>query len=555
MENKKPSIKLNWIDRTLMGIAPRAALKRIRAKATIAALDSTGYIVPGKNRRSVKGWNPLPGSADEDIVHQTNALRAGSRDLTQNTPIASGALKRIRTNVVGTGLILQSRIDYKFLGLSEEKANEWEVNAEREFGLWAEDIYCDAELTSNFYQLQAMAMYNTALSGDVFALLPAFRVKGFPYDLKVKLIEADRCSNPNMTSSGLLANGHHLIDGIEKDKNGRPIKYHFRKRRALNVEIFDWTSVRAFAPSGRRNVLHLLDKERPGQTRGVPILAPVMEALKQMARYSEAELMSTIIASFFTVFVKQISPQTGGMQANFLPDDNINNQPAAGEEPTTTEEKNYEMAPGMFNYMDLDEDVSFANPQRPNPQFEPFFLAFCKQVGSSLELPFEELILHFSSSYSASRAALLQAWKFYRSRRSWLSLNFCKPIYYTWLSEAVAKGRLSAPGFFDDYGIAMAWAGSEWVGAGMGQIDPKKETEAANLRVDKFLSTREQEHIAIYGGSQGRFAGIVNRSVREEKLINDERKALGVETQEAVPGNQMDSGNDDKNIDDMEDER
>lgn len=48
------------------------------------------------------------------------------------------------------------------------------------------------------------------------------------------------------------------------------------------------------------------------------------------------------------------------------------------------------------------------NPGRPNPNFDPFVIAVLKQIGAALEIPYEILIMAFSSNYSASRAAILE---------------------------------------------------------------------------------------------------------------------------------------------------
>ncbi len=56
--------------------------------------------------------------------------------------------------------------------------------------------------------------------------------------------------------------------------------------------------------TGRRNILHVIDRERAGQVRGVPVLAPVLEALKQLGRYTEAEINAAVISAMFTVFVE-----------------------------------------------------------------------------------------------------------------------------------------------------------------------------------------------------------------------------------------------------------
>ena len=35
-------------------------------------------------------------------------------------------------------------------------------------------------------------------------------------------------------------------------------------------------------------------------------------------------------------------------------------------------------------------------------------------------------------------------------RREWLADDFCRPCYEVWMSEAVARGRIYAPGFFQN---------------------------------------------------------------------------------------------------------
>ena len=65
----------------------------------------------------------------------------------------------------------------------------------------------------------------------------------------------------------------------------------------------EWTARDAFSPSGRRNVLHLYRKKRPGQTRGVPYLSGIIEIVKQLGEYTQAEVDAAVNAAFYTVFV------------------------------------------------------------------------------------------------------------------------------------------------------------------------------------------------------------------------------------------------------------
>jgi capsid protein len=94
------------------------------------------------------------------------------------------------------------------------------------------------------------------------------------------------------------------------------------------------------------------------------------------------------------------------------------------------------------------EKAEFANPTRPNANFDPFFLSFCRQIGVALELPFELLVKHFTASYSASRAALEMAWQFFRKRRVGSPARLVQPVYEWMMEEAVASGRLARPGLF-----------------------------------------------------------------------------------------------------------
>ena len=106
----------------------------------------------------------------------------------------------------------------------------------------------------------------------------------------------------------------------------------------------------------------------------------------------------------------------------------------------------------------------------------------------------------------------------FRMRREWLVSAFCQPVYEEWLTEAVLKGRIEAPGFFDDPAIRAAWCGAEWYGDAQGQLDPLKEAEAAKLRVEEGFSTREREAAELTGMT---FDTIVAVRRQEEQARRD----------------------------------
>ena len=78
--------------------------------------------------------------------------------------------------------------------------------------------------------------------------------------------------------------------------------------------------------------------------------------------------------------------------------------------------------------------------------------------------------------------------------------DFCQPVYEIWLSEAVARGRIHAPGFFQDPLIRAAWCRAQWIGPVQGSLDPLKEAQAAVLQIQHALTTHEQVTMEVSGG-------------------------------------------------------
>ena len=63
----------------------------------------------------------------------------------------------------------------------------------------------------------------------------------------------------------------------------------------------------------------------------------------------------------------------------------------------------------------------------------------------------------FSSNYSASRGALNEFWRTCGVLRDSFAADFCQPAYEKCVAEGVARGRINAPGFFDDQAVAKAY--------------------------------------------------------------------------------------------------
>jgi len=458
-------------------------------------------------KRSLKEWtSAMFMTADDALLPAAQTLRSRSYDAMRNQPAAKGAIRKIFEGIIGSGLRLQASIDRDFLKLTEEQAQEWQTKTQQEFRLWSESSNCDFSRQQTFSKLQRLALSSQLVAGDCFVLLPLKPFPGVPYDLRVQLIDADRVCNPND-----LGDTAEIAGGIERDEDGVPIAAHIRTPHpAANLYIQPkaaWQRIPIYGrKTGRRNILHLIDIERIGQTRGEPILSPVIDTLKQISKYTEAELSAAVINAMLTIAIERPLGDTLSGSSPFGYEE--------GEEPWLRN-NNYKLGPGTIWDMPPGEKASAMAATRPSAQFDPFFLANMKLIGMALGIPYEILINHFSSSYSASRAAMLEFYKHCVNCRDGFAEAFTQPIYESFLTEAIYKGRINAPGFLSDPFKRLAYSGAYWIGPAQGQIDEVKEVEAANKRVLYGFSTRDAEAQKLTGTP---YSDIVQAQAIEQRI-------------------------------------
>jgi len=94
-------------------------------------------------------------------------------------------------------------------------------------------------------------------------------------DLRIQLIGADRVRTPQSKAQDPL-----VIGGVETNKAGEVIAHHLKNTHPLSQQTGAEEKRQRVKVSGdktgRRNVLHLMNRERIGQRCGVPFLAPVI---------------------------------------------------------------------------------------------------------------------------------------------------------------------------------------------------------------------------------------------------------------------------------------
>lgn len=493
---------LSLIDRLVARVAPLHAVQRARARVQLDALqqlgDATsalagGYASNDQADPFMRRWGAVPRSAAADTLPGLRTQRGQSRDLVRNNPIAAAAINTNCVRAVGTGLAYSAQPHLPTLGWTAEQGAAWAAEVQAEFSLWADSPECDWLGDQNFYEKQDLTLRAMLESGDVFTVLPDGEASAtMPYRLRLQTLEADRVGNPN---GG--ADTPEVMAGIRRKPGGGSIDafyvYNVHPGSAIlpggsSMYAGEWVQ-RIGSRSGRRRMLQHFKRLRPEQPRGVPYLAPVMGLFKLLGTYTDAEVKAAVVSAFLTVFIE--APVASGPAPVFGMAPNAPAGGPAGDEIALGPAHVVGTAPG--------EKVTTVNPGRPNPAFGDFVQAVLDQLGAGLFIGSEMLMKKYATSYTAARAAFLDAWKHLLDMRTLLARSFCQPALETWMAEAVAMGRISAPGFFTDPRLRWAYTRAAWRGDSQGSLNPKDEVTAYIAARDGRLITNERATWELFG--------------------------------------------------------
>jgi lambda family phage portal protein len=168
--------------------------------------------------------------------------------------------------------------------------------------------------------------------------------------------------------------------------------------------------------------------------------------------------------------------------------------------------------------------LKFNAPARPAAaQFSQFEATVLRRVAAGLGMSYEQVSRDYSqTNYSSARASLLEAWKFMQGRSEFMATNFADHAYALWLEEAINNGDVELPAGAPDFYEARAdWVTCRWIGPGRGWIDPNKEAQASQMKIDAGLSTLEDE-----AAEQGKDW---QELLEQRAFERDEQKRLGLQ--------------------------
>jgi len=497
-------------------IDPQQPVRRPRRSSRAGRAAAFAGYEGAKHKRPNLGWNPGFGSADEDLLNDLPALRERSRDLYRNNPLGASAIDTMVDNVVGSGFYPQSRVDGELLGWSEQRVEDWQRRTEDGFRRWSR--YADAGGRLAFEEMTRLICRQVLDNGEIFQQRRYLEEPRRPYGLAWDCIEADRVDTPygRKTEPAVRA-------GIVFDENGGPQAYYINKKHPGDMTVggyqrtSEWIKIPRADGDGRPNILHIYEMLRPGQSRGVPLLTPVITAIKQLCDYLEAEVVAAHVNACFAAAITMDSPEEFAARRQ---DTDLNSGRSSANPPIES------LEPGAVYYLNAGESVEAINATRPNSNSSGFVEMFCRLIGAAVGLPFELLLKNFSkTNYSSARAALLEARRKFKRMQLWLVRTWCQPVWELLVEEMVLRNELAIP-------LAEFTARREllcrafWLTPRWGWVDPTNEVEAMLLAVQGDIDT-----LANVAGENGAdWVEVLQQRAREKKM----KQKLGL-AEESAP--------------------
>lgn len=444
----------------------------------------------------LRSWTPDLQSADGELLPELDTLRARTADMIRNHGLTSGAVQTHLDNIIGAGLRLSAKPDWRVLGLDREWAREWQRDVEAKFWHWAydPDRFCDAARRKNFAEMLAQGYRSYLVRFEILATAEWLPRPGARYATAIQMVDPARLCNPDG-----VPDSDQLRGGVELGVYGDPVAYWIVSRLQGDPLQFQtlrrWKRIARETPWGRSQVLHVYEEEQAGQTRGKNGIVSVLARMKMLEKFEQVHLQAAILNAMYAAVIESSLDWTSVGSAIGATSTSDPVLGYMGNRAAWHKEGNVRYNGVRIPHLFPGEQLKLLAPQHPNAAFASFEEAALRYIAGGLNLSYEQLSRDYSkTNYSSARAAMLETWRFFSSRRKFIANRFATAVYALWLEEAIDRGVVEVPpGAPSFYAAKSAWTRCQWIGPGRGHIDPLKEANATKVEYDLGLTTLEKE--------------------------------------------------------------
>ena len=521
--------RMNLLDRAISFVAPRTALQRARSRVALEL--TTGYLERHAQRfryegatagRRANGWYAASTDANVELMGSLVWLRNRSRDLVRNNPYAARAIEELAGNVVGTGIVPKAKTGN--VALDRIIDAEWPFFADA----------CDTPQRLDFYGMQTLTVRTMAESGEaIVRFRPRPADAGLRVPLQLQMLEADFLDQAR--TMGLI-NGH-VMEGVQFDEHGYRVAYWLFSYHPGGVLILNPRGGIVSQPVPADQIMHVCRVLRPGQVRGVPWLAPVMMALRDLDDYCDAERVRKKLEACVTAFVQQ--------------PEGIDGDPLglAGTDPSSGLPVE-SFQPGMVEYLKPGQEIKFNNPP-PAGGYREYKMTELQGIMAGIGLPYELGTGDMSQvNYSSWRGGMLGFRNTVEAFR-WLTLIplFAMPVWRRFIDTLVLLGKIPQAVANDP---KVGLRNVQWTAPRFESVDPVKDAEGVlkDVRMGRktwfeavlengYDPTTQLEQIALFNKLVDKFEIILDTDPRNTTLRGQEQPAG---TEERTPSSKAAAG-------------
>lgn len=482
-------------------------------------------------------WSPPIRSADADILPEKTITDARVQDTIRNDAYVRGAAVFKKDSIVGEMFLLNSKPNWRVLGLDAEWAEEFQLEVEAKFTLYAESIrnFPDAGRRNTLTGLVRLAVGVFSVANEVLASVEWLRSGYRPFSTALQMIDLDRLSNPEH-----LMDSRFLRRGVQRDRFGAPIGYHIRESHPGDIlEDGNWRwkyipatrgQVTGNAGWDRPQMIHIVDQWRPDQSRGISDMVAALKEMRMTKRFRDVVLQSAVLNASYAASIESDLPAEVALSQ------------AGGENRSAVSDYASDYLGQVAEYVGGSRNIHLDGVKVPvfypgtrmnlQPAGTPggvgtdYESSLLRYIAANLGVSYEQLSKDYSkANYSNLRAALADTERRIRVQKRMVADRFATIFFRLWLEEAINKREITsmprnAPNWYDGLN-QEAYSACDWIGASVGQIDELKETQAAVLRINNGLSTREIEMARL-----GRDWRSVFDQLYREKAVAEEKGLL-----------------------------
>ncbi|TVR80071.1 MAG: phage portal protein [Rhodospirillales bacterium] len=418
-----------------------------------------GGFEAGEASRRLRHFQPSRAHLNTLIAAAGADITARARWLVRNNGYAANAIESWAGNVVGDGIKPSSLIADADL----------KARVQRLWLDWTDDS--DAEGFTDFYGQQRRAAREVFIAGEVFLRFRPRRPEdGLAVPLQLQMIPSEMLP---LSRNEQLSGGNVVRQGIEFDRIGRRVAYHFLRRHPGDATDPGLSGETVRVPASE--IVHVIDPVDAGQLRGISRFAPGIVKLFLLDQYDDAELDRKKVAAMHALFITTPAPA----------------EPFDVAESDESGERTMDLQPGQIVMLEPGEEVQTSAPADVGQTYEPFQYRTLLQVSAALGVPYAYLSNDMlKANYSNSRLALLE----FRRRveayqHAVMVWQICRRVWTRWMDTAVMAGALDLPGYEArrrDY-IACSWLPPKW-----DWVDPLKDARAEIEQIEAGLKSRTQ---------------------------------------------------------------